>query len=54
VLAASIIALMTTLRYNPENSHLHTGRRENLKSHQIYAELVYLAGKRWQAQNRYW
>jgi hypothetical protein len=23
----------TTLRYNPEDSHLHTRRRENLKSH---------------------
>jgi hypothetical protein len=23
----------TTRRYNPEDSHLHTRRRENLKSH---------------------
>jgi hypothetical protein len=48
VLAASIITLMmeaastsetsvnfyqTTQRNNPEDSHLHTRRRENLKSH---------------------
>jgi hypothetical protein len=53
VLAASIIrALMmeaastseksvnfnqTTLRNNPEDSHLHTRRRENLKFHRIYS-----------------
>jgi hypothetical protein len=48
--ASSIIALMmeatgssetsayfyqTTRRYNPEDSHLHTRRRENLKSYQM-------------------
>jgi hypothetical protein len=48
VLAASIIARMmvaastaetsvnfyrTTLRYNPENSHLFTRRRDNIKAH---------------------
>jgi hypothetical protein len=26
----------TTRRYNPEGSHLHTRRRENLKSHNIH------------------
>jgi hypothetical protein len=25
----------TTRRYNPEDSHLHTRRRENLKSHLV-------------------
>jgi hypothetical protein len=25
----------TTRRYNPEDSHLHTRRRENLKSHNV-------------------
>jgi hypothetical protein len=50
VLSASIIALMmeaasasetsvkfyqTTMRYNPVDSHLHTRRRENLKSYKI-------------------
>jgi hypothetical protein len=54
VLAASIIALMmevastsemsvkfyqTTRRNNPEDSHLHTRRRENLKSHSSLLEL---------------
>jgi hypothetical protein len=50
VLAASIIALVmeaartsetlvnvyqTTRRYNPDDSHLHTHRRENLKSYSV-------------------
>jgi hypothetical protein len=26
----------TTRRYNPEDSHLHAGRRENLKSHNSF------------------
>jgi hypothetical protein len=26
----------TTRRYNPEDSHLHTHRRENLKSYTYY------------------
>jgi hypothetical protein len=26
----------TTRRYNPEDSHLHTRRRENLKSYLMY------------------
>jgi hypothetical protein len=25
----------TTLRNNPEDSHIHTQRRENLKSHKV-------------------
>jgi hypothetical protein len=56
MLAASIIRFMsdetastsetsvnfykTTLRNNPEDSHLHTRRRENLKSHCIESRLV--------------
>jgi hypothetical protein len=51
VLAASIIGLImkatstseksvnfyqTTRRYNPEESHHHTHRHENLKSHNVF------------------
>jgi hypothetical protein len=32
----------TTLRYNPEDSHIHTRRRENLKSHQSAAVFLVL------------
>jgi hypothetical protein len=31
----SVNFYQTTLRKNPEDSHLHTRRRENLKSHKI-------------------
>jgi hypothetical protein len=34
----------TTWRYNPEDSHLHTHRRENLKSY-LAQLLFYLQGK---------
>jgi hypothetical protein len=30
----------TTRRYNPEDSHLHTNRRENLKSYLINKPLL--------------
>jgi hypothetical protein len=30
----------TTRRNNPEDSHRHTRRRENLKSHQVYPDSV--------------
>jgi hypothetical protein len=32
----SVNFYQTTLRYNPEDSHLHTRRRENLKSYNVY------------------
>jgi hypothetical protein len=32
----SVSLYQTTRRYNPEDSHLHTRRRENLKSFFIY------------------
>jgi hypothetical protein len=32
----SVNFYQTTQRNNPENSHLHTRRRENLKFHKIY------------------
>jgi hypothetical protein len=35
VLAAAIIALMTIRHNNPEHSHLHTRRQDNLKSNQF-------------------
>jgi hypothetical protein len=38
VLTASIIR---TPRSNPEESHLHTHRRENLKSQMIYTRIYY-------------
>jgi hypothetical protein len=31
----SVNFYQTTRRYNPEDSHLHTRRRENLKSHSV-------------------
>jgi hypothetical protein len=31
----SVNFYLTTRRYNPEDSHLHTRRRENLKSHLV-------------------
>jgi hypothetical protein len=31
----SVIIYQTTRRYNPEDSHLHTRRSENLKSYLI-------------------
>jgi hypothetical protein len=31
----SVNFYQTTLRNNPENSHLHTRRHENLKSHSV-------------------
>jgi hypothetical protein len=31
----SVNFYQTARRYNPEDSHLHTCRRENLKSHRI-------------------
>jgi hypothetical protein len=33
MLAASIIRAMSARHNNPENNHLHTRRRQNLKSH---------------------
>jgi hypothetical protein len=33
----------TTRRYNPEDSHLRTHRRENLKSNLPIAQMVYTA-----------
>jgi hypothetical protein len=39
VLAASIITAITTRRNNPEDNHLHSRRRENLKSHFGYIVL---------------
>jgi hypothetical protein len=39
----SINFYQTTRRYNPEDSHLHTRRRENLKSYKLYFYLTLLA-----------
>jgi hypothetical protein len=33
MLSTSIITAMMDALYNPEDSHLHTRHRENLKSH---------------------
>jgi hypothetical protein len=30
----------TTRRYNPEDSHLRTHRRENLKSYEVYVNVI--------------
>jgi hypothetical protein len=38
----------TTRRYNPEDSHLHTHRRENLKSYLTFQ--VYWQGNSWLIQ----
>jgi hypothetical protein len=37
----SVNFYQTTWRNNPEDSHLHTRRRENLKSHKIIVLLFY-------------
>jgi hypothetical protein len=36
----SVNFYQTTRRYNPEDSHLHTNRRENLKSYKVTANNV--------------
>jgi hypothetical protein len=36
----SVNFYQTTRRYNPENSHLHTRRRENLKSYFLFIDLI--------------
>jgi hypothetical protein len=37
----SVNFYQTTRRYNREDSHLHTRRRENLKSHNFTLNLIY-------------
>jgi hypothetical protein len=34
----------TTRRYNPEDSHLHTHRRENLKSYKVQLGFIFGLG----------
>jgi hypothetical protein len=38
----SVNSYQTTWRNNPEDSHLHTRRRENLKFHVIYYQLFFV------------
>jgi hypothetical protein len=41
----SVNLYQTTRRYNPEDSHLHTRRRENLKSYQFISQIIALQYK---------